>query len=199
MVRARSREERGGSPFKGDMASLGKHGSWDSRTEAKVPVPKDIAVRLGITEGELCVCTQYEFLADGKPVQLTTSWEPYSLTAGTVVVLPEGCPLVGAGAMDRMAEIGIRQSRGRITRALSRDRRRSIAPGCSAQRAGHHHQAHLLQRRGSRCRNRGHPPRHRRDRLRGADQPLKAGASVTARSIVGARPRMESVSLPQPR
>ncbi|WP_034089485.1 GntR family transcriptional regulator [Streptacidiphilus albus] len=111
MVRARSREERGGSPFKGDMASLGKHGSWDSRTEAKVPAPADIAARLGIAEGDLCVCTRYEFLADGKPVQLTTSWEPYDLTAGTIVVLPEGGPLAGAGVVDRMASIGITVSR----------------------------------------------------------------------------------------
>lgn len=43
--------------------------------EVKVPAPADIAARLGVAEGELCVRTTYEFLADGRPVQLSTSWE----------------------------------------------------------------------------------------------------------------------------
>lgn len=51
--------------------------------------------------------TTYEFLADGKPVQLSTSWEPYAVTGGTLVVLPEGGPHAGAGVVNRMAAIGV--------------------------------------------------------------------------------------------
>lgn len=69
------------------------------------PAPAEIAARLGIAEGELCVRTTYEFLADGRPVQLSTSWEPYDLTAGTLVVLPEGGPHAGAGVVNRMAAL----------------------------------------------------------------------------------------------
>jgi GntR family transcriptional regulator len=87
--------------------SQGRQGDWESRTDAKVPAPADIAARLGIGEGDLCVRTTYEFLADGKPLQLSTSWEPYDLTAGTLVVLPEGGPHAGAGVVNRMAAIGI--------------------------------------------------------------------------------------------
>jgi GntR family transcriptional regulator len=72
-----------------------------------VPAPADIAARLGITEGDPCVRTTYEFLADGRPVQLSTSWEPYDLTAGTLVVLPEGGPHAGAGVVNRMAVIDV--------------------------------------------------------------------------------------------
>ncbi|WP_236241699.1 GntR family transcriptional regulator [Streptomyces sp. CC228A] len=111
MVRSQAREERGGSPFRAEMAALGRRGDWESRTEAKVPAPADIAARLGIAEGDLCVRTSYEFLADGKPVQLSTSWEPYDLTAGTLVVLPEGGPYAGKGVIDRMAQIGITVTR----------------------------------------------------------------------------------------
>lgn len=64
-------------------------------------------MRLGVSEGDLCVRTVYEFLADGRPVQLSTSWEPYDLTAGTLVVLPEGGPHAGAGVVNRMAAIGV--------------------------------------------------------------------------------------------
>lgn len=53
-----------------------------------MPSPADIATRLGIDEGELYARTTYESLADGRPVQLSTSWEPHDLTVGTVVVLP---------------------------------------------------------------------------------------------------------------
>ncbi|MFJ7773942.1 GntR family transcriptional regulator [Streptomyces yangpuensis] len=107
VVRSSAREQPGGSPFRADMQALGKQGNWESRTEAKVPAPAEIAARLGIPEGDLCVRTVYEFLADGRPVQLSTSWEPYELTAGTLVVLPEGGPHAGVGVVNRMAAIGI--------------------------------------------------------------------------------------------
>ncbi|WP_217197078.1 GntR family transcriptional regulator [Streptomyces buecherae] len=111
MVRSWSRDDRDGSPFRADMAGLGKRGTWEHRTEAKVPAPPEIAARLGIAEGDPCVRTAYEFLADGKPVQLSTSWEPYALTAGTLVVLPEGGPYAGHGVIKRMASIDVTVSR----------------------------------------------------------------------------------------
>ncbi|MFK0235951.1 GntR family transcriptional regulator [Streptomyces vinaceus] len=107
VVRSSAREQPDGSPFRADMRALGKQGNWESRTEAKVPAPAEIAARLGIAEGDLCVRTVYEFLGDGRPVQLSTSWEPYELTGGTLVVLPEGGPHAGVGVVNRMAEIGI--------------------------------------------------------------------------------------------
>lgn len=107
MVRSRSRELRPGSPFARDMADLGRDGSWESRTEAKAPAPADIAARLGLDEGDLCVRTRYEFLASGQPVQLSTSWEPYAITGGTIVVLPEGGPHGGRGVVTRMSAIGV--------------------------------------------------------------------------------------------
>ncbi|WP_328776134.1 GntR family transcriptional regulator [Streptomyces goshikiensis] len=107
VVRSSAREQPGGSPFRADMQALGKQGQWESRTEAKVPAPAEIAARLGMAVGDLCVRTVYEFLADARPVQLSTSWEPYELTAGTLVVLPEGGPHAGVGVVNRMAEIGV--------------------------------------------------------------------------------------------
>ncbi|MGK5638011.1 GntR family transcriptional regulator [Streptomyces sp. URMC 126] len=96
---------RDGQP--GDGFGLGPRATWESQSEAKVPVPAHIAARLGIDVAELCVRTAYEFMIDGRPAQLITSWEPYSLTGGTIVVLPEGGPLAGKGVPARMAEIGI--------------------------------------------------------------------------------------------
>ncbi|MFI5742118.1 GntR family transcriptional regulator [Streptomyces anulatus] len=107
VVRSSAREQPTGSPFRADMKAVGRQSDWESRTDAKVPAPADIASRLGVAEGDLCVRTVYEFLADGRPVQLSTSWEPYDLTAGTLVVLPEGGPHAGQGVVNRMAEIGV--------------------------------------------------------------------------------------------
>lgn len=62
-----------------------------------VPAPAGIAARRGIPEADYCVRTSYEYLADGKPVLVSTSWEPYSITSGTLAVLPEGGPFAGIG------------------------------------------------------------------------------------------------------
>ncbi|MFI9720761.1 GntR family transcriptional regulator [Streptomyces sp. NPDC052396] len=111
LVRSPDRERAGESPFHVDMAALGKRATSETRTDGMVPAPPDVAARLDISEGDYCVRTTYEFLADGKPVQLMVSWEPYSITAGSLVVLPEGGPLAGKGVVRRMAEIGITVSR----------------------------------------------------------------------------------------
>ncbi|MEH6375718.1 GntR family transcriptional regulator [Streptomyces sp. KLMMK] len=115
VVRSPERERTSGSAFEADMAALGKRATWESRSDAMVPAPADIAARLGIPEGDYCVRTTYEYLADDKPVQLSTSWEPYSITAGSLVVMPEAGPLAGEGVVRRMAEVGIK-----VTRAAER-------------------------------------------------------------------------------
>ncbi|MEW1678106.1 GntR family transcriptional regulator [Streptomyces noursei] len=93
------------------IAPAGVGGTWESDSQAKVPAPQDIATRLKIAPGELCVRTRYEHLADRQPVMLTTSWEPMTVTGGTIVVLPEGGPLAGQGVIARMAHLGITVAR----------------------------------------------------------------------------------------
>jgi GntR family transcriptional regulator len=111
MVRTRHGEPRGGSPFRADMEDLGKRGSWDCHTQARVPAPEGIAQRLAVEAGELCVRTQYEFLADGRPAQLSTSWEPMAITDGTPVLIPEMGPMAGMGVVERMRAIGVEVER----------------------------------------------------------------------------------------
>ncbi|SHI22932.1 UTRA domain-containing protein [Streptomyces sp. 3214.6] len=69
------------------------------------PRPGDFGA--GYPRGRAVRRTTYGFLTDGRPVQLSTSWEPYDRTAGTLVVLPERGPHAGAGVVNRMAAIGI--------------------------------------------------------------------------------------------
>lgn len=107
MIRSRHRERRGGSPFRADMNEQGKAGTWESHSQARVPAPEDVAQRLAIQPGDRCVRTTYEFMADGQPVQLSTSWESMAITDGTPIVLPEMGPLAGAGVVERMRTIGV--------------------------------------------------------------------------------------------
>ncbi|MET7520434.1 GntR family transcriptional regulator [Streptomyces sp. NPDC005480] len=107
MVRSRHREQRGGSPFRADMTDQGYTGTWESSSQARTPAPDDIAQRLGIAPGDACVRTDYEFLADGRPVQTSVSWEPMAITGLSPIVLPEMGPLAGRGVVERMRSIDV--------------------------------------------------------------------------------------------
>lgn len=80
---------------------------WEA-TSTAVAAPPEIAVRLGVGVGEPLMCTQYEYLADRRPLQLATSWEPLALTKGTDVLHPERGPYARRGVRGRFAAIGIR-------------------------------------------------------------------------------------------
>ncbi|MBZ4318605.1 GntR family transcriptional regulator [Streptomyces huiliensis] len=81
--------------------------TWEA-SSGEAPAPARIAERLGIAAGEPVLCTEYEYLADRRPVQLATSWEPVAVTAGTDVVHPERGPYARRGVRGRLAAIGVR-------------------------------------------------------------------------------------------
>ncbi|MFD9419040.1 GntR family transcriptional regulator [Streptomyces goshikiensis] len=107
MLRTRRSDPRAGSPFRTESAVHGLAGTWESKTDARVPAPERIAERLAIAPGDPCVLTRYEFMADGSPVELSESWEPMAITEGTAIVLPEVGELRGAGVVARMRSIGV--------------------------------------------------------------------------------------------
>ncbi|NEB39180.1 GntR family transcriptional regulator [Streptomyces sp. SID14515] len=107
MVRSRHSEQHGKSPFVSAMNELDHEADWECTSTARVPAPDDIAERLAIEPGDLCVVTDYEFLADGLPVQLAKSWEPMAITDGTPVLLPEMGPLGKLGVVERMRSIDV--------------------------------------------------------------------------------------------
>jgi GntR family transcriptional regulator len=107
VIRSRHGEHRDGSPFRADMRELGMAGTWEARWEVRVPATEEIAARLGLAVGDPTVRTTYEFLADGRPVQLSTSWEPMSITGGSPILIPEAGPLAGQGVVARMGSIGV--------------------------------------------------------------------------------------------
>ncbi len=107
MVRSRHSDRRGPSPFAANMKELDHEADWECTSSARIPATDAIAERLAIEPGDPCVVTDYEFLADGMPVQLAKSWEPMAITDGTPVLLPEMGPLGKIGVVERMRAIGV--------------------------------------------------------------------------------------------
>ncbi|MFD7746184.1 GntR family transcriptional regulator [Streptomyces sp. NPDC059698] len=107
MIRSRHSEQRGAGPFASNMKELDHEAEWECTSAARVPATEDIAERLAIEPGDPCVVTDYEFLADGMPVQLAKSWEPMAITDGTPVLLPEMGPRGKIGVVERMRSIGV--------------------------------------------------------------------------------------------
>lgn len=106
---AGGRSVRGGagptSPFARDAARAGHTGSWEHASERTVADAR-VAVRLAVEPGDPVMRTAYRFLADGEPIQLSTSWEPLAVTGGTEVEWPEAGSAIGVVA--RMDLIGVR-------------------------------------------------------------------------------------------
>lgn len=101
---ARTAGDSSTSPFARDAQAAGYEGSWESNSEP-MSADAEIAKRLGIAAGDPVMRTSYRFLADGEPIQLSTSWEPLAITGGTSVELPEDGAATGVVA--RMDLIGI--------------------------------------------------------------------------------------------
>lgn len=105
MVRSWYQRSGTGSPWRAEMAAVGRAGDWESDSRVLEALPA-VAERLRIPVGARVMCTRYRFLLDGDPTYLSTSWEPLAITEGTPVMLPEAGPYAGAGVRDRMTAIG---------------------------------------------------------------------------------------------
>ncbi|WP_234444152.1 GntR family transcriptional regulator [Streptomyces sp. NRRL S-1868] len=110
------------SPFAARIAAVGGGVGpaggvvWEAVSNA-AHAPDRIAERLRIAPGDPVMCTHYEYLADRRPVQLATSWEPLAITEGTDVVHPERGPYARRGV------------RGRLDRRRAHPLRRGRAAG----------------------------------------------------------------------
>lgn len=93
------------SPFAAAATASGQSPEWDYQTR-RTTASKVIADRLQIAAADPVTRTSYRFLADGKPVMLSTSFEPLAITAGTPIEQPEGGPVTGV--IPRMDSIGLR-------------------------------------------------------------------------------------------
>lgn len=87
-------------------APEGTYSSWSSHSQT-IPADRALAHQLRIEAADRVMMTEYQLLATGSVVRLTTVFEPYSVVGGTAVVLPDDGPLAGRGVVERMAAIGV--------------------------------------------------------------------------------------------
>jgi GntR family transcriptional regulator len=91
------------SPFRSDAQRSGQRGEWEHESRT-IKASPEIARRLGLPSGAPVMETTYRYFADGRPVQLSQSWEPLSITERTPIEYPEDGAAIGVIA--RMDLIG---------------------------------------------------------------------------------------------
>lgn len=72
----------------------------------KVAASDWVAQRLDIAPGERVMATAYQVYADGRPMSMSTSWEPLALTESTVIEHPHEGEYANSGLNARFAAIG---------------------------------------------------------------------------------------------
>ncbi len=101
------------SPFARDAARAGHRGGW-RHTSGHATADLDVARRLNVEPDDPVMRTQYLFLADDEPIQLSISYEPLSLTAGTPVEWPEDGPAVGVVARFDVIDVHVDECEERV-------------------------------------------------------------------------------------
>lgn len=92
------------SPVRAVTEAEGRRSEWEYQTRRTIAT-KAVAERLGIQAGDEVMRTAYRFFADDDVVMLSTSYEPFALTAGTAIEHPEGGSVTGV--IPRFDSIGI--------------------------------------------------------------------------------------------
>ncbi|MDT3438342.1 GntR family transcriptional regulator [Pseudofrankia sp. BMG5.37] len=97
------------SPFARDAKREGARPDWDHETN-RIRAGEDVAARLGLEVGVHVMRTHYLFRADGRPIQTSTSWEPFEIVGGTAIEEPEEGP-GSRGVVARFDTIDVRIDR----------------------------------------------------------------------------------------
>ncbi|MDT7723461.1 MAG: GntR family transcriptional regulator [Actinomycetota bacterium] len=71
-----------------------------------IPANDWVAQRLEINSGDEVVATTYRVTADGRPMSMSTSWEPRAVTEGTAIELPHVGEHATKGLNGRFSAIG---------------------------------------------------------------------------------------------
>ncbi len=108
LVRTPRRYRRGtrSAPFVTDARDAGLRAEVEARSEV-VSALAGIAERLSVSVDTPVMRTQYRFLAGGRPVQASVSYEPHAAIAGTPIEYPERGEHAGAGVVARYDAIGV--------------------------------------------------------------------------------------------
>ncbi|WP_170141176.1 GntR family transcriptional regulator [Allonocardiopsis opalescens] len=111
--------------WKSEAERLGMRGDQRITHVGTVEAPPEIAVHLGVDEGEPVAIRRRVMLLDGEPVQLADSYYPLDLAQGTPLAAPG--KLVGGtvGVLESLVELGDFEEKVRA-RAATADEQRDL-------------------------------------------------------------------------
>ena len=98
------RQCTGLSPFRAEAAAQGRQARVDVPSISRIFPPADVASRLGLDQGEKVVARVNHYFIDDEPLQIGTTFIPWSIAGGTVLA---SHAKTGPGSIyERMAELG---------------------------------------------------------------------------------------------
>lgn len=100
---ARQHRERGRAAYLAELEAEGRRPDVEVIEVGPHPAPTDVATRLQLDEDETVLVRRRRYLADGQPMELATSYVPWSFAEGTSMVEPNPGP---GGIYARLEERG---------------------------------------------------------------------------------------------
>lgn len=102
---ARQHRQAGKAAFAAEVEGAGRHPEVDVLEVGPRPAPDEPAQRLRLATGDTVLVRRRSYLADGEPMELATSYVPWSFAEGTPMVDPNPGP---GGIYARLEEAGHR-------------------------------------------------------------------------------------------
>lgn len=101
---ARSKRQAGMAAFQAEVTEQGQTPGAQVIVEGPVTVDAEVAALLGLDPDEQVVVRRRRMLVDGEPVQLATSYVPWSIAEGTRIIQEDSGP---GGIYARIEEAGL--------------------------------------------------------------------------------------------
>ena len=105
---ARRHRQAGQAAYLAELEAEGRRPEVEVLEVGPGPAPAEIAQRLDLAEGDRVLVQRRRYLADGRPMELATSYLPWDLVAGTAMVEKNTGP---GGIYARLEEAGHRLRR----------------------------------------------------------------------------------------
>ena len=102
-ARAQREGANGKAAFDAEIGAQGLRPTTEVIVEGPIPAPDEAATLLDLGDGDLVVARRRRMMADGEPVQLATSYIPWSIAEGTQIVQENSGP---GGIYARIEEAG---------------------------------------------------------------------------------------------
>lgn len=86
-----------------EASKHGRKGGQKLTFAGEIPAPPEVAVAFGLDQGGVAVARKRLITLDGEPIELTDTYYPAAIAAGTALALPQK---IKGGAVSLLAQLG---------------------------------------------------------------------------------------------